>query len=406
MRPDDDDDRQRPTPRKKGGSGLMIVLLVVGGVLVLGCVACGGFGYWVYTRVEDGIANASNPNVSSTNAERIRVGMTKSQVEAILGLGRPANRELLRQLAANPISEQAKQLAASYDQHWAPLADQGLVHEWRFQPYHIAVAYDAPPDAGGKVRAVAHHTQRKGGGSVYEELIPVSPTATTKPDGPKSGTTRTKTNELPEPTNTKITAVELATNPTRYTNKAVTVVGQIKDIDPTADGGNLMLETGPEKTVRCVMSADALRKAMAGGHGGSVIVEGTVSGVAGPFVDVINCHVVQASAVGSGIVAGSMAREFQSNAEKADAKYKGKMVRVTGRLVAFEMGTVSTVVIHGVDMLKGKAGSKPVRLVVAYPAAWKDEYARKKVGDTITVSGEYSSYADGTIAINSGWLLH
>ncbi len=136
-----------------------------------------------------------------------------------------------------------------------------------------------------------------------------------------------------------------------------------------------------------------------------MIVEGTVSSVNGPFIDVVKCRVIQASAVGSGIVAGSMAREFQSNAEKADAKYKGKTLRITGRLVSFEKGSTATIVMHGVDALKGKAGSKPVRLVIAYPAAWKDEYARKKVGDTITVSGEYASYADGTITINSGWLI-
>lgn len=422
MRPDDDDDdrprRQRPrdddAPRrptaKKGGNGLMIVLLAVGGVLLLGCAACGGVGYWLFSKGKDALQEVANARVTTENAEKLREGMTKAEVETVLGPGKPATRGDFTLLESNATLT-LRRIAEDHEKYWHPWADKGLVHVWRNGPHYILVAYNDPPDSGGKLKGLDYFTL-KDGDNVHNERIKLPRLLSADPDAvrhgmaPKQGTTQTKGNPPPEPTNTRITAVELVTNPSQYLNKAVTVTGPIKDIDPTADGGFVRLDTGPEKTVRLALNADELRRAMAGGHGGNVVVEGTVSSVSGPFIDVVKCHVVQASAVGPGTVAGSMAREFQSNAEKADAKYKGKMVRVTGRLVAFEMGGVTpTVVIHGVDMLKGKAGSKPVRLVVAYPAAWKDEYARKKVGDTITVSGEYSSYADGTITINNGWLI-
>ncbi len=251
----------------------MIVLLVVGGVLVLGCVACGGVGYWLFSKGRDAIHDVANSRVTTENAEKLREGMTKAEIEAVLGSGRTATRADFVLLDSDATLT-LRRIAEDHEKYWHPWADKGLVQVWRNGPHYILVAYNDPPDAGGKLKGLDYFTL-KDGDNVHNERIKLPRMLAADPDAVRHGlasaskgstTTRPKTNEVPDPTlRMDITAVELVTNPTQYLNKVVKVSGPIKDIDPTADGGFVRLETGPEKTIRCILTADELRKAWRAG---------------------------------------------------------------------------------------------------------------------------------------------
>src|SRR5262249_13290005 len=74
-----DDDDDRPRRRKSGGSPLLLVLLIGGPILLVGILGLG----LVMTMGGGGLGN----RVTQANADRIKMGMSENEVNAIIGAG-------------------------------------------------------------------------------------------------------------------------------------------------------------------------------------------------------------------------------------------------------------------------------------------------------------------------------
>src|SRR5262249_29769302 len=103
------------------------------------------------------------------------------------------------------------------------------------------------------------------------------------------------------------------------------------------------------------------------------------------------------------VSAARLAQDYASNEQAADAKYKDKELLVTGILEEHTRDRIGVlkVVLRGAT----KKTRQTVKVVAAYPAEWKDRFARLKPGDRLKVKGECSGHFSGTVSINRCWLV-
>jgi hypothetical protein len=153
----DDDDRpvrrrRRARPKPQGNTGL-IVLAVVGGILLL-CGGAGVGGYFMFLhpkvalqqQIADDIKNEeANARVSKTKLDQLRAGMTKAQVEAVMGSGRVAEWADVVSVTGAFDDAHDKEL------RWQPAREQKRVYVWDEFTDRILVAYSTDPNNGGTV---------------------------------------------------------------------------------------------------------------------------------------------------------------------------------------------------------------------------------------------------------------
>lgn len=153
-RRDDDDDRpirRRTARRKSQGSSLPWVLGLLGGVLLF----CGGGGALVYVvaiaprlnvaqrAARDNKAAEADAKVSLTKLNQLRAGMTKAEVEAVMGPGRPAEHSDVF-FATGAFDNQRE-----IELRWQPARELGRVYVWDEYTDRILVAFSKDPNAGG-----------------------------------------------------------------------------------------------------------------------------------------------------------------------------------------------------------------------------------------------------------------
>lgn len=162
---DDDDDDDRPRGRgrsqpKKGGSGLLLVLGIIGGVLLLcgGGIAAVWFGFLApaaervrkaaEARAEER-RQEEMAGVTPAKLNQLRAGMTKAEVEAVMGPGRVAAQSDIFFVGARFPDQR------EFEQRWNPVTNQGRVYIWEHFLDRIIVAYSRDPSAGGTVVGIA-----------------------------------------------------------------------------------------------------------------------------------------------------------------------------------------------------------------------------------------------------------
>jgi hypothetical protein len=86
----EDDRPRRFRPKKKSGNTGLIIGLAIGGAVFL-LMICGGVAFWLFIRSE------ANPLLTEENIKKIQPGLTLAEVEQILGAGRVATEDDMRQ---------------------------------------------------------------------------------------------------------------------------------------------------------------------------------------------------------------------------------------------------------------------------------------------------------------------
>ncbi len=171
-RDDDRPIRRRTARRKSQGSSLPWVLGILGGVLLF----CGGGGALVYVMAiapkldvaqraaRDNKAAEVDAKVSQTKLNQLRAGMTKAEVEAVLGPGRPA--EHADVFFATGAFDNQREI----ELRWQPAREQGRVHVWDEYTDRILVAFSKDPNAGGTAVGILGSIDRT---RTYSESVPL-----------------------------------------------------------------------------------------------------------------------------------------------------------------------------------------------------------------------------------------
>jgi hypothetical protein len=154
---DDDDDRpirRRRRVRPRSSSGSTAVVLAILGTVLLVCGGAAGGVYLLFLHPKvamrqqiaaDIRKEEATARVSKTKLDQLRAGMTRTQVEAVLGPGR------LAEWADVVGSTGAFDDAHEKGLRWHAAREQQRVYVWDEYTDRILVAYSADPNAGGTV---------------------------------------------------------------------------------------------------------------------------------------------------------------------------------------------------------------------------------------------------------------
>jgi hypothetical protein len=200
-----------------------------------------------------------------------------------------------------------------------------------------------------------------------------------------------------------LTAGELLKNPAAHKGKVILVKGVVKTgaTGSGGVGGALMLGGEGNKLLVCRCAPGEFEKALKAGRGASAELKGTLT-EAGSFPAMSDCTVVKITAAGRTEKAAAFTKAFAENPEAAAKANEDRAVTVTGKV---ESAEARKLVLAGFrDSKKGKP-LVPQKLVAHFGPDWKAALAGVKVGDDVTVSGEYSSYSPGEVTLNGCWLL-
>jgi hypothetical protein len=96
--------------------------------------------------------------------------------------------------------------------------------------------------------------------------------------------------------------------------------------------------------------------------------------------------------------AGPVFAEFAKDNKAADTNYKDKQIT----LLSFRVESKEDTFL----ILAGPAKSKEtIKVKATWPFDSRKQLNDVKVGQRVTVKGEYSSFSDGTIYVNRCWLV-
>jgi hypothetical protein len=144
--------RDESPPETSGLGGAALVLALFAGVCLL---CCGGLGFGLYWAFEQAgrMADQSdgqgekNPKVTIANYNRLELGMTEAEVEAILGPGQTARASHLAAAFADDDDFARRRKA-----EWSPKVEQDRALVWVNGGDHLFVAFHGKPDAGGRLQ--------------------------------------------------------------------------------------------------------------------------------------------------------------------------------------------------------------------------------------------------------------
>lgn len=363
----DEDDDDRPARGKKQGGGAGIIIAVVCGVLLL---CCGGVGLTIYYVVysvkkgaEEFVENLQpkNDKVTSANFQKLKLLMTRSEVEAILGSGRPTtSSEIQLVFAGHPSGNQ-------YLLVWQRKVARGEVFVWQNREDYLFVAFHKK--SAGKLQLKAFlpkngNAEFSGMGDdeqfarmAQEEgpnVQPIGPPVKQPGEPPVGGM---KDEEPPPGPLTEVTAEDLAqaykdneaAANTKYKDKWLLVEGKVLDVT----SGTVDFATKAETTlVKLVgiklpgnrgdfavwgyLHADAAFGGWKLTRGQTVKLKGKCTGgsVLNTFIDLKHCRIESfgpdpsLNATAAGLVA-----EFLKNADAANEKYRDKEVTISSAVL-------------------------------------------------------------------------
>jgi hypothetical protein len=425
-RPRNEDDRPRPKSRRdedededndNGGrkrdrritgesSSNAPALRLIGCVVTLLIVFCGGGAYGLYLLYKAGKdkveeitreMDRANARVTQGNAERVQTGRaTLAEAESVLGPGKPATVEEVKRVFPG-----AGQFSQDRIAEWTPKADQGRVLYWQNGDDIVIAAFH--PDLAPAARLQMKAYSFRGGTSTGhagepndEKFLKDNPPGDADAGPPVEVTAE----EL-----AKAYKDDPAAADAKYKGRLVAVEGKLHDIMITGDVMVLLAGLPPEPgqplgtKVRCLPTKAEERRVWNASRGQTIKLKGKCAGMSGPFIDVMDCKVERmGSDPAVQLRASALVLEHAKDADGTDRKYQDKAVTLTDALVESKEAAALVVVSTS------KKGP-PVKIKATLPADYVKQLAGVKVGDRVTIKGEYSSSSDGTIYLNRCWVV-
>jgi len=230
-----------------------------------------------------------------------------------------------------------------------------------------------------------------------------TPTSTTKPNPTQPVNTTTSTDSA------TLTAATLAKKFLTYSGKAVTVEGVVESAVEVSRGTNVLLDTSPGFPRVRLLFPKGRWTGEKPTAGAIVSAKGTVTkAVTATFVDVSDCTLVTHTPAkpdeGIAVTAEEITTAFDKDAKAAEAEYRDKTLRVTGKVlrVSDAGGTAGAVVfLKGATPTDKKKNS--LRVSAVFTGAAKDETLKLKSGDTVTITGRMHSF--NVEIVNNDWTL-
>lgn len=407
-RRDEDADADRP---KKKGSKVGLLLAIFGGLLLV-CCGGGGVGVWYLAKKGKEFAETHNPNATYDGYKQIKLNMTRAQVEAVLGPGKPVTADDLPQYFTNAA-------AGFKPADWQPLAEKGRAFVWRNRDDFLLAGFY--PDADGKLQVKAWHPKlgaTASDGTVRDDRYLAEYSMI---DPGTGGTGGTGGADLSGPA-VEVKAVDLAkaykadkaAADAKYKDKVLVVEGKMTELVVVLDRVVPHLEglTAPpgqlagEAQVRCPLRKDAIPAAWNLSRGQTVKVRGkgagsqTFAGIL--FVDLLDCKIEgQGPDPSAQVQAAGFIDEFAADGKKTDEKYKDKPITLTNAVV--ESKQEAALILVGTP--GKKAAGQKLKIKATWPFDSRSQLKDLKPGDRVKVKGEYSSVGDGTIYLNRCWLV-
>jgi hypothetical protein len=428
-----EDDLDRPAKKK---SKLPLVLGILAGVLFLGCGACGGIGYYFYSKGKDVVQE----RMLADGASLLRDGMTQAEVETTLGSkGEKLNRGDFDTMTANNKDGTQQYINDEHKQYWTAWVDKGLVYRWQSGRTYVLIAYNNPPESGGKLKGLSYQVPSSvsPNTTVHNERIklPRNPSAdddavrlgiasrqggpvtpkTKEPKQPKEGPKTGPKDSSPGDTKDNpltATVTDIVADPMKYETKWVIVTGLVADLEllPSLRTGSYLLTADgmpSDKSVQCAFSEKALAAALVAAQGDELQVTGQCfKGAPGPPATAAmlsSCEFVGVKHLIQTISAVEITREFFRDPAAAAMKYKGKKVRIGGSVLeAKPQGPGDGITLRGVTMTKPKMTT---RISAPCGVSWKSRFEAKRPGEQANVFGEVLGYSDGVLKLGDCWLL-
>ena len=197
-----------------------------------------------------------------------------------------------------------------------------------------------------------------------------------------------------------LTAKELVAGAGKYEGKVIQVKGVVLTGVPGKPNPAITLAGTDTKMVVCVLAPGEFEKALKGGRGAEVEVKGAVTSATAP-ITLSDCTMGKVPAARVRKVT-DFASEFASNAATAEAAHKDKYLNLSGKVESVADGKL---VLVGSGAPKKPKGENPPKLVAHFGPDWKDALAKVKVGDDVTVSGQYLSHQPGEVSLSDCWLI-
>lgn len=207
-------------------------------------------------------------------------------------------------------------------------------------------------------------------------------------------------NSLPPPGPSTLTAQGLAEKFRAHSGKAVTVEGVVETAVKVPTGTNVVLGTTPGfSKVRLLFPKGKWTADKPAAAGDTVAAKGTVTKAvtARTFVDVNDCELVKHTPgkpdEGIAVTAVDVTAEYDKDAKVADAKYRGKTLKVTGEVLRADDagGTAGAVVfLKGATPTDKKKDSVRVSAVVTGDG--KADALKLKAGDKVTFTGRVGTF--------------
>jgi|GEM_PF-3297000 len=373
-RRDEDDDRSAPG-KKKGGGGVVIIAAVCG-VLLL---CCSGAGYAIYYLVysvkkgaEEFVENLTpkNDKVTSANFQKLKLLMTRAEVEALLGPGKPTtSSEIQLVFAGQPPTNQM------YLNVWQRKVDQGEVLIWRNREDCLLVAFHAKSAGRLQLKAFlpksgAAEFSGMGDDEQFARMVQESPPNGKPIDAPVGQPNKPPADgvkeEVPPPGPlTEVTAEELAqafkdnerAANTKYKDQWLLVEGKVLDVtsgppDPLTKADTAMVKLVGVKLPRNrgdlavwgYLRVDASGTGWRLTRGQMVKLKGkcTGGGLLQTYIGLKHCRIESfgpdptLTATAAGIIV-----EFNQNAGDANTKYRDKEVTITNALLESVSGDLA-----------------------------------------------------------------
>ena len=404
-RPRDDGDDDRPEG-KKGGKGPIIIVAILCGTLL---TCCGGVGYgvyWAVNRVKEGVRaelNPKNDKVTFANYEKVKHGMTMSEVEAILGPGKIAAREKLIWMSDGAeLGAPTGPLTQRRSETWNSKIDSGRVYYWQNEADAVFLLFH--PNGNSFARVQMREFISKTGKSDWDTGIyrddaafvqkfgPANPLAGGLPPGPfgKPPMTAPVDDGVIEITSEELArefrADEFAAN-AKYRGKTLVVSGRLNG-PPSGDQMLRMFVNGIVGAVIKPGSENGVRAAL---PGQMVRFKGQCEMGFARNIVLSNCEVLEVVPANFvTVTADDLFADFTNDASEASKKYRGR-------------GMNDYVYLHITNARVTKIGKNEVYLTgpttkdaniqvrVGYLDAAAKPFAQIKVGDQVSVKGASGS---------------
>ena len=402
------DGRPKKSPVKKKKRSLLLTLGVLSGVLLLGCLSCGGLGYYAYTE----IVGETNENVTAANVDKLKQGMTQKEIEAILGPGKKLDSAEFTSITTKVSVSTDQSINEERTKYWAPWVEKGVVYRWRNAKSFVLVTFSQAPESGGKLKGlwVQVPIPALGNMLLQDEIVQLPRNPAADEDATKLGLSMPKGGDSGS-SKPALKANDLVNSPDKYKDKKVTFTGIVYDMYPTDTGGTLVLKVDGTVTLSCKFSVGEFVKIIPLAKRDSVEVTGVFVGKL-RGLDTLGLNDCTPGRIESQAIAesaASLVSQFTENGEAAKAKYADKILRVTGYVSEVKIGknrsSLDAIILKG----SNDASGTPQTVIIScgFEKGWKDEFAKRRPNDRIVLTGRVDNFLPdhGKIIMNDCWLV-